>query len=327
MFTYKLDPSSRKFTCPKCNKIKRFVKLVDAEGKYLPDEFGRCDRESKCGYQRFPGKNEIDLSNIKIEPTIKTAPSFIPERKVLASLKQYNINPYYQYLCSLFPEQQVLETFKRYRVGTSKYWNGAAIFWQTDLNGNVRSGKIMRCAPNTGKRISKPTPLISWAHKALRLKDFNLQQVMFGLHLINEDITKAICVVESEKTALIMSLYCTDYIWLSTGSLVQFNYERISPLKGRKIVVYPDTDAHEKWVEKAKMLSTHIQTKIHVSELLRESISTEKYQDGLDLADVIQINNPEMKSTPSQVQVLTDDPVVAELMKKFDLYIESLSSL
>lgn len=323
-FKYEFDQSSKKFICPECKK-KRFVRLVNANGDFLPEIYGKCDRIIKCKYQRFPIENELDLPKIKIESKPESIPSFIDEIIVQRSMRHYEINPYYKYLCSLFSESKVLEALKLYRVGTSRFWNGAAIFWQTDLDGKVRSGKIMSCNPLTGKRISKPTPVISWAHKALQLKDFNLKQVLFGLHLISEDSSKVVCVVESEKTALIMSLFCPDYIWLSTGSLVQFNYERISPLKGRQIIVYPDSDAHEKWVEKAEVLSAQIQTKIYVSELLIERISKENYDKGLDLADVIKFNDFDSVSATSPVQVISEEPVIIEMVKKFDLFIESIS--
>ena len=32
---------------------------------------------------------------------------------------------------------------KRYKVGTSKYWDGATVFWQTDNQNKIRTGKIM----------------------------------------------------------------------------------------------------------------------------------------------------------------------------------------
>ena len=32
---------------------------------------------------------------------------------------------------------------QRYKVGTSKYWDGATVFWQTDNQNKVRTGKIM----------------------------------------------------------------------------------------------------------------------------------------------------------------------------------------
>jgi hypothetical protein len=50
---YVLDKSSRKAVCPNCNK-NTFVLYIDTEtNEYLPDEYGRCDREQKCGYHNL----------------------------------------------------------------------------------------------------------------------------------------------------------------------------------------------------------------------------------------------------------------------------------
>src|SRR5690606_34130514 len=57
-FRYTLDPSSKKFFCPNCNK-KRMVKYIDTDnGNYLTDDFGKCDRKDQCGYHKAPPKGK-----------------------------------------------------------------------------------------------------------------------------------------------------------------------------------------------------------------------------------------------------------------------------
>jgi hypothetical protein len=51
---YSLEKGSKKHPCPDC-KEKTFVLYIDTEsGDYLPEKYGRCDRESKCGCFRLP---------------------------------------------------------------------------------------------------------------------------------------------------------------------------------------------------------------------------------------------------------------------------------
>ena len=53
-YRYIFEKGSKKHLCPNCNK-KRFVRYIDTvTGNYLPEQYGRCDRESKCSYHLNP---------------------------------------------------------------------------------------------------------------------------------------------------------------------------------------------------------------------------------------------------------------------------------
>ena len=105
-----------------------------------------------------------------------------------------------------------------YLTGTNLCWKNATMFWQIDNKEHIRGAKIMRYNKYTGKRIKKPYNHINWLHNAIKEPDFNLSQCLFGLHLINEDYQKNIAIVESENTAIIMSIFLPDFIWLATCS-------------------------------------------------------------------------------------------------------------
>jgi len=67
---YVLEKGSKKYNCPNCNK-KTFVLYIDTElGSYLPDHYGRCDRESKCGHSNLPPIDTaayyVQIDSIKI---------------------------------------------------------------------------------------------------------------------------------------------------------------------------------------------------------------------------------------------------------------------
>jgi hypothetical protein len=121
-------------------------------------------------------------------------------------------------------------------------------------------------------------------HKVLKLDNFNLKQCLFGEHLL-QDKSKPIAIVESEKTAIIASVYVPDYIWLASGSLSNLNTEKCAVLRGRMLTLFPDIKGFEKWNSKAQELS-HIAT-FNVSDLLERNATQEEREKGLDLADYL----------------------------------------
>ncbi|QXP62735.1 DUF6371 domain-containing protein [Polaribacter sp. HaHaR_3_91] len=280
-YKYSLDRSSRKFICPNCHK-KTFVKFIDNETNlYLNSSDGRCDRESKCGYFKKPTSNCITNINNCITEVIQ--PSY-HNRKVLqeyCNTKQQS--NFISYLLRNFEPKIVSQAIDMYHIGTTNYWHGATIFWQIDTKNVIRGGKIMLYNCNTGKRVKKPFNHVSWIHKQLKLNNFVLQQCLFGLHLINS-ISKSdtICIVESEKTAIIMSIMIPNFIWLATGSKTGFKEKMLQPIKDYAIIAYPDKTEYKIWNEKAILLNKQ-GYKIECSNLL-ESIELE---NGGDLVDFL----------------------------------------
>jgi hypothetical protein len=56
-YRYRLDKGSKKYICPICGE-KTFVYYVDTHtGEYLPERYGKCDREDNCGHHLNPYKD------------------------------------------------------------------------------------------------------------------------------------------------------------------------------------------------------------------------------------------------------------------------------
>ena len=125
-------------------------------------------------------------------------PSYISSSYVLRSLSHYSINPLYQYFCHVFGENETSRLFEMYRIGTSSKWGGATVFWQIDINGQVRTGKVMCYNAETGHRVKEPQAFVSWAHSELKLQDFHLKQCLYGEHLLKNS-SSPVMLVESEK--------------------------------------------------------------------------------------------------------------------------------
>jgi hypothetical protein len=284
MKQYKYQFGKGKFNCPQCGK-KRFVKYIETEtGHYTDSKYGRCDRQDSCGYKLYPNDNSIVYYNYITPKPIE--PSFIEKDIFQATLSNYELNPLVTYLINNYNNDEVNETIDKYKVGTSKMNNGATIFWQMDNTGNIRTGKIMAYDITTGKRIKdKNIIAISWVHYKLKKPKESIRQCLFGLHLLNDNI-KQVAIVESEKTALIMSIEFPNHTWMSTGSLQGFKYDYLAPLKGKVIIAFPDKGGYNKWKNTADTLN-NIGFNIEVSKLLEKI----EYEDGWDLVDILNNEN------------------------------------
>ena len=120
-------------------------------------------------------------------------------------------------LSAQFGEAETLKLMGKYKIGTSKHWDGATVFWQTDNQNKVRTGKIMLYNSETGKRIKEPYNHVTWVHSVLHKGDYNLKQCFFGEHLLSEDKSRPVALVESEKTALVASYYLPQFLWIASG--------------------------------------------------------------------------------------------------------------
>jgi hypothetical protein len=284
-YKYQLDRSSKKFICPRCNK-KTFVKYTDTEtGKYLSETIGRCDSESSCAYFNKPaGENKKTFQIIDMP---KPLPSYHKYDLVIQSKRNYNRNNFIRFLKTIFLDIEVSKAIRKYCIGTSNRWEGAAVFWQIDNLQRVHAGKILQYNVVNGKRVKEKDGkgLIDWVHSTLKrknvLKEFQLYQCLFGLHLITDGDTKTIGIVESEKTAIIMSLFKPNYIWLATGSKQGFKFDMLQPIKPYKVIAFPDKSEYNDWLSKAKELNG-----FGFDITVNDWLELTTYEAGTDLADV-----------------------------------------
>ena len=316
MYRYSLDKSSKKFTCPNCQK-KTFVQYFDNEEKtYLDHTIGRCDRESSCSYHKRPNEKSYTFTTLEV---IKKPRSTINRIHVSNHGKDFRNNNFIQFLKKHFTIEEIKESILKYALGTSTHWNGATVFWQIDNLANVHTGKVMLFDINTGKRVKTPYSHINWMHKILKLQDFNLQQCIYGLHLINEYKGQTIAIVESEKTAIMMSMFAPEYLWLATGSRANFKSEFLKPIKNYKIIAFPDKSEFNDWSKKADELKKN-GFKVNCSRIIEDK----NVEDGYDLADhyLDKKNNIKIKFTETEIAVkklVKENPEILNLIEIFDL--------
>ena len=299
-YKYILDTSPRKYKCKGCNK-STLVKFINTEtGELLSSEFGRCDRESNCGFFKRPKTNLTSDFQYQYEPPKPI--SYHHYDRVTESGINYKNNNFVLFITNLFGKESAQKAVKKYLIGTSKYWKGATVFWQIDDNQKVRHGKIMLYNSDNGKRKKDEVgkAFISSVRCILKLKDFNLKQCLFGLHLVNEIDTKIIGLVESEKTAIMLSMFKPDYTWLATGSKGGLKYEFLKPIRDYKIICFPDKSEYNDWSFKATELNS-----LGFNVRVNDYIENTPCKAGTDLADIIaeqkQLNLLESNVAPVKV--------------------------
>lgn len=308
--------------CPNCGKAKQFTLYIDADGQPVAPHVGKCNRVEKCGYHYPPAQyfadnpqigdgeawRQSDAWKTPYQPPASKPTDYLPAEALEATQRHYNRNNFVRYLVELFGREKALELAQLYKLGTSKRWRNAGglavVFWQIDKEGNVRQAKVMAYNPTTGRRLKDDDKAermgkdgkyfqdigkgskVAFLGKSLAGKDANLQQCFFGEHLLSQESKKPVCLVESEKTAVIMAGIQPAAVWIATGGKNGARWtERAvyQALEGRTVTVYPDLGAYEDWRERAKILATVCEAR--TSDLLERKATGEDRQAGFDIAD------------------------------------------
>ncbi|HEY6142518.1 MAG TPA: DUF6371 domain-containing protein [Flavobacterium sp.] len=314
-YRFILEPykgQNTRYICPNCrSKEKTFSRYIDTEmGKHVAWNVGRCNRENNCGYHYTP-KQYFEDKSIKFENA-----NFAPRSRSLAlskpkikpnidnlffkqSLQDYEKNNFVQFLINRFGLEVATKAVERFYIGTSDYWDGATIFYQIDINGNVRAGKIMMFNSENCKRLKDKN---FWVHSLLKIEIG--EQCFFGEHQL-KDKSKIVIIVESEKTAILGSIFFSQFIWLASCGGDGLNPRKCGVLKGRDVVLFPDISKpkmgkltfFEKWTIKAKEFG------FRVSDLLERKATEEQRLEGLDIADYLL--NYEIKDFETTPRVLS----------------------
>lgn len=330
--------------CPNCGDPQSFAYYLDGNtGEVIDKNVGRCNHESGCGYHYTPKQFFIDNPVEKERPStpIQQRPkqqpqqeiSYIPFQYVEKSIS-YN-SSFIRFLCGLFDrlslESPTIERLMQdYALGATK--DGDIIYWQIDAKGKVRTGKVMKYDPNTGRRI-KDAGGINWIHAVMKKQkllpdDYNLVQCLFGEHLLRMYPTKIVALVESEKSALIASGVYPDYIWLATGGKSQLSIDKLKVLQGRTVIMFPDVDGFEYWSNKVKDVEA-IGCKVIVSDLLEKNATDEDRTNKIDLADwlirtlseitVVDVRNELTEAERNLQHLLRINPTLQLLINSFNL--------
>ena len=331
--SFKVYPKRNVYKCFSCGAGGDSVKfLMEYEKLSFPDAI------------RWLGKKyNIDVDNVDVNWTYTPRPAppplpmlELPASMVIRTMKAIDDDNLVKWMRTgiAWDDIQRYRLEKNlfdYHVGHGK--NGHTIFWQTDENGKIRTGKMMKYKPD-GHRDKESAWNFDFIHSALfrdqRLTQYDEDKMeahltFFGMHLLNRFPNAAIKLVESEKTAVLMATAYGNHtmqIWMACGGLEMITRERLQPLidQGRRIVLYPDRDGIDKWRMKAEQM--------HYERLTVDTTPVTQWwqpEDGekADIADVVIRNINASQPLENIQQVREMVPQLAKLIDNLNLTTEN----
>lgn len=277
-YRYKLERGSKKHNCPNCNK-KTFVRYFDTETKeYLPELYGRCDRESKCLYHVNPYKdgyakavwqkeqgNNTNFKAHKIQKPINPQPQpqtvYFDYKSFLETLniERYEKNTFLQNLhkrvCFPFDAKDIERVVQLYKLGTCA--NGAICFPFIDTKGNIRAIQVKQF--DEANHTTHTTFLHAVLEQEYKYKGKDLPEwikvykeqekkvtALFGEHTLTKYPNNPVYLFEAPKTAVYCSLYfgfpesSNNPLCLAVYNKSSFSFDKLKVLQGRFVYVFPD---------------------------------------------------------------------------------------
>lgn len=337
-----------RLVCPSCGR-REFSPYIDVTtGEILHETCGRCNRESNCGYHLTPSQYFQNHPEARpqgepwrhYEPysprknTIITAPKpklsgpicELPKDIADKTVSFKHKSNFVRFLETLFDPLVVEGLISEYCLGVTKA--GETIFYEIDGKGRFRGGKIIQYNPLTGHRIKNSDYPVRWVHTDFKRlgyipQDWTLSQCLFGEHLLSRYPDKVVCVVEAEKTAVIGAGFEPDCVWVAVGGKTQLG-DKLGVLRGRQIIVYPDVDVYDKWVD---VFTQKSYLSAVVSGYLEETCTEEDREAQVDIADLLirwRQNQLAVPSVPPmegtehlQPSFQSSNPVAMEVAKYF----------
>ena len=225
----------------------------------------------------------------------------------------------------LLTAEELQAASELFHLGTTK--DKRVVYWQIDAEGRVRDGKLMaydehchRVKPSDNDTKGS----VSWAGFELTKcgqldKNWEATHCLFGLHQINSRPDATVCIVEAEKTAVICSQKFKDCIWMAAGGLEQLSIDKLRPLEGRQVILYPDTDpegdAFSKWYDIAWRAMGELEMRITISDVLEKNATPEQKEAKIDIADFIAEDYVTSEEAPvsEDAPIAEDKPIVEDI--------------
>lgn len=240
------------------------MRYVDTQNdyRYLADNVGRCDHEHSCGYHYKPSEYFRDQPWAKPDEPYTTFVLKRPQQPVIieplpAVYMAQSHSPqstFWQWFSDTcrqhlgISEEFLQRIYDDYHIGATR--RGEVIFWQVDDRQRIRTGHVMAYRSDGHREGYQGWIHAKLVRQGLLRMDFPLVQCFFGQHLLPQRPEATVCLVESEKTALLMAAKHPEHLWLATSGSSGLNVEKCQCLRGRRVVIFPDSGCLEKWQER-----------------------------------------------------------------------------
>ena len=204
-----------------------------------------------------------------------------PEDKSLPEISRADDSDFCQEILSQgwLSEAQLHRAARRYQLGKSR--SGKCIFWMINEIGQTVDGHIGSGWVST--MLKQRYPECS--------RYIRPEHCLFGLHQVSEDEQRPVAIVESERSAVILSELLPKQLWMATAYPSNFNLLSLAPLQGRRVILYPRTDPamehYLAWLEIADQARRKYQLDITVRNFLEEQATPEQKEREIDLWDYI----------------------------------------
>ena len=179
-----------------------------------------------------------------------------------------------------FTPEEMHRAAERYHLGRSK--SGKTIYWMIDELGIVRDGHLAT----------------SWVSQMLKsrcpsfLQDWYPHHCLFGQHQLSiVNCQLSIGIVESERSAVILSEARPELLWLAYAYPLNLTVDLFEPLQGHTITLFPRTDSNQDNYYAALEFADQVHRRYHldfrVSSLLEDNATPAQKSAEIDLADFL----------------------------------------
>ena len=276
---------------------RKFTNALHTNNKVGIASFIYMCRQHGIDTNRFYIKDDVDcaqpIATVVNHQQRRVTPVAVQREYVDRSLDRNLRSDFVSFLKLMVADvDKIVDIVNAYQLGVTK--DAHIIYWYIDKEGIARMGKVMAYKPD-GHRDKFYTPLSIPKELSKRGElsaDYAIKQTLFGEHLLNLSTCegKTIGIVESEKSAVICSLCLPDLLWMATGSKGNLQVERLSAIKERNSILFPDTDkdggAYRQWMNRSKELNAngwHLQ----VNDYLERVATIEQRLAKIDIADLL----------------------------------------